>query len=532
MNFQAMQVWSLLAGLGLFLFGMYMMEEALKILAGRSFKVFLRKHTNNSVKAVLSGTLITAILQSSSMVSLLVMSFAGAGIIGLKNGIGIIMGANLGTTVTGWLVTLIGFKLNLGAIILPFLAIGGLGIIFLKTEKLANLSKLLMGFSFMFLGIDYMKNGVAGYAENFDMSFLADKHPLFFLLAGLILSSSIQSSSAAMMIFLSSLAAGMITLHQGFYLVLGGDLGTTITAVIGTINGNSIRKKVGWSQFSFNIFNVSIALLLMNVYIYLLLDVFKISDNLIALVAFHSLLNLAGIFYILPFLKSFTKFIDKVVKHKDTQLAKNLMLVNPHETHAATEALEKECIAFVQRAIQVNSLFFRLSTLKTKTAAEAYFELKAHESEVVEFHMMLQQNKLTPEEVTSINNRVATVRNATLSAKDLKDIRHNLDELSNAASQEFYDFYKKIRQNQDHFYQELKTIIAHRSVSSQADIEQLAKVQLTFYQEEVDTLYSFFSKHKETELTIPSLLNMIRKINSSNEALLRATGNLTMKLPV
>ena len=94
-------IWPVLAGLGLFLFGLYMLEEALKHLAGRSFKIFLRKHTNNAVKAVLAGTLFTTVLQSSSMAALLVMSFAGAGIIGLKNGIGIILGANLGTTITG-----------------------------------------------------------------------------------------------------------------------------------------------------------------------------------------------------------------------------------------------------------------------------------------------------------------------------------------------------------------------------------------------------------------------------------------------
>lgn len=150
MEYQDIQIWEVLAGLGLFLFGMFMIEESLKNLVGRTFKKFLRKHTNNSVKAVLSGTLITGILQSSSMVALLVMSFAGAGIIGLKNSIGIILGANLGTTMTGWIVSWLGFKLDLGAVILPFIAIGGLGIIFLKSEKLSNLSKLLMGFSFIF----------------------------------------------------------------------------------------------------------------------------------------------------------------------------------------------------------------------------------------------------------------------------------------------------------------------------------------------------------------------------------------------
>src|SRR5690554_4729642 len=202
MEFSNIQIWEALAGLGLFLFGMFMMEESLKELAGRSFKKFLRKHTNNSVKAVFSGTLITAVLQSSSMLALLVMSFAGAGIIGLKNGIGIILGANLGTTFTGWIVSWLGFKLDIGAVILPFIAIGGLGIIFLKSEKLSNISKMIMGFSFMFLGLNYMKNGFAEFAEHIDFSFIADKHPLLFVAFGVLLSASIQSSSASMMIFL------------------------------------------------------------------------------------------------------------------------------------------------------------------------------------------------------------------------------------------------------------------------------------------------------------------------------------------
>ena len=214
------------------------------------------------------------------MVALLVMSFAGAGIIGLKNGIGIILGANLGTTMTGWIVSWLGFKLDLGAIILPFIAIGGLGIIFLKSEKLSNLSKLLMGFSFIFLGLNYMKNGFAEFAEHIDFSFITDKHPLLFVAFGILLSASIQSSSAAMMIFLSSLAAGVITLNQGFYLVIGSDLGTTITAIIGTINANSIKKKVGWSQVFFNVFNTILALSFIKGYSYVIKDVFTIREDL------------------------------------------------------------------------------------------------------------------------------------------------------------------------------------------------------------------------------------------------------------
>ena len=146
---EGIKIWVLLAGLALFMFGMRMLEESLRNLAGRSFKKFLRKYTENRIEAVGSGMLVTMVIQSSSMVTLLVMSFAGAGLIGLQNGIGMIMGANLGTTVTGWIVTILGFKLDIGSVILPIVAIGGLGSVFIKKDKPHYLSRFLLGFSFL-----------------------------------------------------------------------------------------------------------------------------------------------------------------------------------------------------------------------------------------------------------------------------------------------------------------------------------------------------------------------------------------------
>ena len=152
------QVWPFLAGLGLFLFGMSQMEESLRKIAGRRLTKFLKDHTNNPIKAVLSGAMITAILQSSAMVTLLVMSFTSAGILVLKNGIGIILGANLGTTITGWLVSLLGFKYKLDVIILPLIAIGGLGAVFLTKQWLSQICRFFLGFGLIFLGLDYMKS--------------------------------------------------------------------------------------------------------------------------------------------------------------------------------------------------------------------------------------------------------------------------------------------------------------------------------------------------------------------------------------
>ena len=155
------EIWEFLAGLGIFLLAMVLLESALEFLAGRSFKQFLRRHTHHPVKAILSGIGITAILQSSSVVSLMVLAFVGAGIIELKNAIGIIIGSNLGTTLTGWVVAYFGFSFNIESFALPFLAFGGLSMVFFpKKEILYHVGQLFVGFGFLFLGLDYMKSSI------------------------------------------------------------------------------------------------------------------------------------------------------------------------------------------------------------------------------------------------------------------------------------------------------------------------------------------------------------------------------------
>jgi phosphate:Na+ symporter len=521
----AIAIWPVLAGLGLFLFGLYMLEEAIKHLAGRPFKMFLRKHTNNSVKAVLAGVLFTTVLQSSSMAALLVMSFAGAGIIGLKNGIGIILGANLGTTVTGWLVSLIGFKLNLGEAILPFLAVGGLGIIFLKSERLSNLSKLLMGFSFMFLGLDYMKNGFENFATTLDFSVLEGKPMILFTLFGLALTAAIQSSSAAIMIFLSSVAAGMVSIEQSFFLVVGADLGTTVTAMIGTLNANSIRKKVGWSQVSFNVFNAAIALVFMVFYQKAVFAIVGDDDPLIALVVFHSFLNLVGILLLLPFLAPFSRFIDRRFASQVAHSAKHLALVNPAESQSAIAALSNESTAFTERAIVVCKKLFTPEA-KSSPFNSSYLKLKAYEAEVVTFYQTLQKVPLTEDEVRRINTLVAATRNATLAAKYLKDIRHNLDTLAMAASDQFFSFFSEISRQQIQFYAELTELMRQKTPLTEGDVNRLRTNTAYSYEVRLAEVYALFADKPQRELDLSSMMNLMRGMASSNEALLRAITNL------
>ncbi len=164
--FEGFDIWKLLAGLGIFMFGMFLMEESIKKLSGRAFKRLIRVYTTGKVKSIFSGIFVTSILQSSSAVSLMVLAFVGAGIMSMENAIGVILGSNIGTTVTAWIVASIGFKVNIESFALPLIGMGGLGLIFLgRSEKYSNISKLLVGFGFLFMGLDYMKTSVEVFTD-------------------------------------------------------------------------------------------------------------------------------------------------------------------------------------------------------------------------------------------------------------------------------------------------------------------------------------------------------------------------------
>jgi phosphate:Na+ symporter len=518
MKFEQIDIWLLLAGLGLFLYGMNMLEQSLQAFAGRSFKKFIRRFTKGKIQSVLAGAGVTTIMQSSSMVVLLVMSFAGAGIIQLSSGIGMIMGANLGTTITGWIVSLLGFKLDLGQIILPFLALGGLGVIFLKSEKWSNLSKFLMGFSLMFLGLDYMKDGFAYFAANMDLSFLKGQPGIVFLIIGLLLTAAIQSSSAAMLIFLSSLAAGIITLEQGFYLVIGADVGTTVTALLGTVNGNSIKKKVGYAQVFFNVINGILAVLLIHPLGWFVQDVIGMTDPLIALVGFHSSMNLLGILAMLPLIGYLTTILDKKFLSKSDTSLKYLTLANPEEIHSAIEGLKKEALCFLEETIKINK---ELVTANELNITGNYFKLKQHESEVIPFYRTMLSQRLEEDEIKMVNHLVAVFRNSTHSAKDMKDIKHNLIELSNSASDHIFGFYKKMIENQDKFYRECSTIIEYIDKAGHSELQQLDHLLIGMHNEQQELLFKVLSVH-HSEMDVATHLNILKEVNNSNEALLLA----------
>lgn len=526
-SFADIKFWYLAAGLILFLYGMSMLEQALRTMVGRTFKKFLRKHTSNRLEAVFAGAGITAILQSSSMVVLLVMSFAGAGIIGLNNGIGIILGANLGTTAKGWLISWLGFKTNIQAMVLPLMALGGAGALFLKQPQARHISKFLLGFSFMFMGLDIMKDGVSSVVEHTDLSVLQHQHPMVFFFFALCLTALIQSSSASVMIFLSALSAGLVTFEQSLYLVIGADLGTTVTALIGTIKSNAIRKKVGWSQVYINIIMAIIGLAGMPAFIFVVKNWLSVSDDLTGLVAFHSLLNIAGIMFILPFTTLLADFLDKSIKVNAPSFSMYISKTDLRKVTPALEALTMEAQRFIFLAVQVNRKFFDIRVLHLKDVL-SYEDLKSYENEVIKFYRSLQQQSLNEEQQRFLNSLITGVRHAGQSTKNIKDIIHNMEELKKIASDDYYRFYLNIIAYQDKFYDALEDESFTSGLLSSKIHEKLMLLKKYMVRHEEEDIYKLVEVASSEEMSISSLLNMIKEINSSNKELLKALHHLSL----
>ena len=208
----AFDYWEFLAGLMLFLLAMSLVEAAIGAFAGRRFKGMIARSTGSPLRGIVSGTAATAVLQSSSMVSLMMLAFVGARVIRLRDALLVVFGANLGTTATGWIVATIGFKLDLAALALPLIALGGLVSTLVPKREAAHYGRLVLGIGLLLLALQFMKGAVEGAAELVDPQMLAEFSGWQYLLFGTVFSALVQSSSATMVITLSLLNGGVIDL--------------------------------------------------------------------------------------------------------------------------------------------------------------------------------------------------------------------------------------------------------------------------------------------------------------------------------
>ena len=262
-----LQICTLLGALGMFLYGMNMMSSGLQKAAGNRLRNFLSAMTSNPFKGVLTGLGITSVIQSSSATTVMVVSFVNAGLLTLAQAISVIMGANIGTTVTAWLVSWLGFKADISILAVPLMAIGFV-LSTSKKDQRRNISELIVGFSLLFLGLSLMKNSVPDLGANPEvLSFIQGWQGhgfgsvLIFLAFGTVLTLVLQSSSATMALTLIMLNMGWIRFDMACAMVLGENIGTTITANIAAAVGNTSAKRAALAHTVFNVFGVIWALI-------------------------------------------------------------------------------------------------------------------------------------------------------------------------------------------------------------------------------------------------------------------------------
>ncbi len=532
-------VFKLLAGIGLFLFAMYLLEEAVKNLSGRNFKLFLQRITKNRIGAVAGGALVTGVLQSSSMVSLMVLAFVGAGVFTMKNAMAIILGANLGTTLDSWVVATLGFKMNIEVAAYPAVFVGGLLLIFLGNRKTPKyLSYFLLGFGLLFIGLSFMKTAMEVQVKSFDFTHYADMPLAVFLLIGFIITMLVQSSSVTMALTLSAIHAGAIGFPMAAALVLGSETGTTIKILVGSVGGNASKKRVALGNFIFNVFLTVAAFALLKPILLLITDIFNIKDPLIGLVTFSSLVNFFSIVVFLPFLDPFAKLLEKFFKQTDASAAAFIIHADSKEPETALDLFRRETAWFIHNSMLFNLQHFEIDTstleenpeykalneerkFTKKTAEEKYEFLKQLQGELQAFYLALRP-QLAGEPNAELNQLIAAVRSCMHGVKSVTDISSNITNLKQSSKDIKFDFFIRHKKETEFLYAQLNTFIAEQKNVS---FENLQSVFDRIQNNYTSALNDFYKKAQHAaieDMDITIAINFNRELFTSNKAMLMA----------
>ncbi|MGZ8523287.1 MAG: Na/Pi cotransporter family protein [Chitinophagaceae bacterium] len=529
----SLDIWKMLAGVAIFLLGMNFLEEGLKRLAARPFKLFLKKQTSNKAKAVAGGAIITGLLQSSSIVNLMVLAFSGAGMIKLRHALAIILGANLGSTLTSWLLVTIGFNLNIESFALP--GTGVFGILMLlanKEKKWYQWCKLLFGFSFMFLGLNYIKSGVEGAVQQVDLSSLNHQPLILFLLAGLLVTTLVQSSSATVAIVLSLLHVNAISFLSAAAIVLGSEIGTTIKLVLASVKGSATKKRVALGNLLFNVITAGIIFIFILPITRLIDEIMVTGNNLVALVLFQSLVNIVSILLFYPFLSNLGHFLEKWFTGNDDE---SLFIgkVSITDPELALEALEKETRHFIfhvmnfiasaldARKVMLEEMMYK--NFQSRTVMEKYNYIKQLHGEIHAYFVKLQTVSNPGMDPERLEHLISSVRNCMYAAKNIRDALMDIEQLRNSSNDMKYNFYLATKQKIESFFDEINILLQEQH--RKGNLENITRLYRDIqggYTKSLQELYKEGTARHLSELEISTLINFNREMYTAFKSMIFA----------
>ena len=464
------------AGVAIFLFGMISLEEGFKAFSGGALEKILEKSTNKLYKSIGFGFVTTAIMQSSSLVSVLTISFIGAGLIGLTQGIGIILGANIGTTTGAWLMAGFGLKVNISAYAMPMLTFGVL-LIFQKTKTLKGLGYILAGLGFLFLGIHYMKEGFEAFKATVDLASLSVdgfKGLMIFIGIGILATVVMQSSHATIVLILAALSVGQITYENALALTIGANIGTTITAVIGSMSSNIDGKRLAGAHFIFNVVTAIVAVIFISQImdaVSLISDYIGISsdNHTLRLAVFDSLFKVMGVLMFIPFVNTLVKFLEGALKGKDVQEVESYdtaQYLNESVLEipaTAIAAIERETKHLYINAFEIitHGLNLKRSNIMSDIPLEIVVEDRFSEStvdiddfynhrikgiygEIIDF-ATIAQAQMSPSEIDKLYAIKLACRDIVEAVKDTKHLQKNLVKYDKNFNKHITEQYDGIR---------------------------------------------------------------------------------------
>lgn len=437
-----MNVFSILVGLleilgalGIFLYGMKLMSDSLQKIAGNKMRNILSRMTSKPFNGILTGAFATTVIQSSSATIVMVVSFVNAGLLSLAGAVAVIMGANIGTTITAWVISLLGLKFSMADLAIPLVAIA-IPFIFSKHSKRKSIGELIIGFSLLFLGIEFMKAAMPDINQYpHVLEFIAQYSNygygsiLLFVLIGTVLTLVMQSSSATMAITLVMCSQGWITFEVGAAMVLGENIGTTITANLAAMVANNSAKKAALSHLVFNIIGVIWMLIVFypftKLIAYITLQIEGVSPitEAVALSLFHSIFNIINTSLLVWFIPGIIKIVNMIIKPAKEEdesfrlqyIPSGLMNTSELDIQSAKQEIE----TFSERVVRMYSFLPELDKTKNENEYQKIFERTAKyeditdrmEIEIARFLTKISEGELSNEGSQKISSMLRIIDN-------------------------------------------------------------------------------------------------------------------------
>ena len=546
---------TIIAGIAIFLIGMHYMENGFKLFSGGPLENALKKFTSTTPKAIGTGFLATAVVQSSSLVSVIIISFLSAEMIGLTQAVGVVFGSNIGTTTTAWLVSSFGLKLKIAHYALPML-IFGVVMQFSKHNSYKGIGSVLVGLGFIFLGIAYMKEGFETLKQGLDLAeYAMDGYLGIFVYIGFgaIATVVIQSSSATMAIIITALATGQIDYINALSLAIGANVGTTVTAALGAMASNKNGKRLAVAHFIFNIITGLFAV----VFIYQLKDLVDLlapllhianEDVAMKLALFHTIFNVAGVLIVSPFIGYLVRYLKTLFHEEHMARGRPKYLTDEvvQIPAAALSALRKETIHLFDKSLEaivhalnlhrsdifsdedVGAVVARSSSTISIDVDKVYQQdIKNLYGEIIRYASISQTN-MDQEGNNEVYELQLTARKIIEMIKDVRELQKNLNFYGKSNNTVIFEKYnqlraeliivlrkiRQVRENQDDEEDILTQIETQKDLSMESEFTLNHEVDALIRENKIDTS------------TASSLINDIGFAHSISKKLLESASTL------